>query len=97
RTSPQERIESARLQMQLLRTKNKVTNLANADEILEKIHMEYELMKQHLLDYYQAKKTLLEAKRQQLADQQLRQQVEELKIRLLAQQKHWQNLTARYG
>ena len=97
RTSPQERIESARLQMQLLRTKRKVNNLPNADEIIEKIQAEYELLKLHLMDYYQAQKTLLEAKRKQLVDQQLLQQVEELKARFLVQQKHWRSLTATYS
>ena len=97
RTSPQERIESARLQMQLLHAKSKVLNLPNADEIIEKIQQEYELMKQHLLEYYQAQKALLEAKRKQLVDQQLLQQVEELKTRLLNQQKSWKSLTATYS
>lgn len=97
RISPQERIESARLQMQLLHAKNKVIHLPNADEIIEKIQMEYELMKEHLLDYYQAKKTLLEAKRKQLVDQQLLLQVEELKSRFLIQQKNWKSLTASYS
>ncbi|NMH66145.1 fatty acid desaturase [Shewanella salipaludis] len=96
RTSPQERIESARLQMQLLHAKNQIAHLHNYDELLERIHAEYELMKTHLLEYYQAKKTLLEAKRQQLVDTQLKTQVEELKARFLAQQKNWKLLTASY-
>ncbi|MCE9687829.1 fatty acid desaturase [Shewanella sp. AS16] len=96
RTSPQERIESARLQMQLLHTKNQIAHLHNYDELLERIHAEYELMKTHLLEYYQAKKTLLEAKRQQLVDAQLKTQVEELKARFLVQQKNWKLLTASY-
>ena len=83
--------------MQLLRTKRKVNNLPNADEIIEKIQAEYELLKLHLMDYYQAQKTLLEAKRKQLVDQQLLQQVEELKARFLVQQKHWRSLTATYS
>lgn len=49
------------------------------------------------MDYYQAQKTLLEAKRKQLVDQQLLQQVEELKARFLVQQKHWRSLTATYS
>ncbi|QYJ78996.1 acyl-CoA desaturase [Shewanella acanthi] len=97
RTSPQERIESARLQMQLLNAKNKVVHLPNADEIIDKIQQEYELVKTHLLEYYQAKKALLEAKRKQLVDQQLLLQVEELKARFKLQQKSWQSLTASFS
>ena len=97
RTSPQERIESARLQMQLLRTKNKVAHLPNGEEILEKLQAEYELLKAHLIEYYEAKKALLDAKRKQLSDQHLLQQVEDLKARFRLQQKNWRSLTASYS
>lgn len=83
--------------MQLLHAKNKVVHLPNADEVIEKIQQEYELMKEHLLEYYQAKKALLDAKRKQLVDQQLLLQVEELKTRFLTQQKSWKSLTASYS
>jgi stearoyl-CoA desaturase (Delta-9 desaturase) len=97
RKVPQERIESARLQMQLLRTKNRVAHLPDGEEILARLQAEYEELKSHLLAYYEAKKVLLEAKRQQLVDKQLMQQVEDLKTRFREQQKHWQNLTANYA
>ena len=97
RVTPQERIESAMLQMQLKRTQSRMANLTNCDEALEKLQAEYELLKSHLADYYKAKKELLEAKRKQLASKQLRLQVEELKQRFLVQQKNWQLLTATYA
>ncbi|MBR9729361.1 acyl-CoA desaturase [Shewanella intestini] len=96
RKVPQERIESARLQMQLQRAQHKVAHLPNCDEIIANFQAEYELMKQHLKDYYQAKKSLLDAKREQLGNQQLTRQVEELKARLLAQKKNWLSLTTAY-
>ncbi|GIU52499.1 fatty acid desaturase [Shewanella sp. KT0246] len=96
RVVPQERIESAKLQMQLLRAQDKVAHLPNCDEIIANFQAEYDLMKQHLVEYYQAKKSLIEAKRKQLSYQQLSLQVEELKARLLAQKKNWNNITAAY-
>ncbi|ABE53526.1 Delta-9 acyl-phospholipid desaturase [Shewanella denitrificans OS217] len=96
RKVPQERIESARLQMQLLRVQNKVAHLPNYDEVVAKLEAEYELMKQHLIAYYQAKKALIEARAKPLAYQQLKSQVDELKANLLAQQQNWYALTASY-
>ena len=96
RKVPQERIESARLKMQLLHATNQVAHLPNCDEIIEKFQAEYELMKQHLLDYYQAKKSLLDAKRKQLADHNLKQQVQQLRNQFIEQQRHWKSLTAAY-
>ncbi|MFT6132529.1 MAG: stearoyl-CoA desaturase (delta-9 desaturase) [Shewanella sp.] len=97
RKVPQERIESARLQMQLLQAQNQVAHLPNCDEIIEKFQAEYELMKQHLVDYYQAKKSLLEAKRKQLTDHNLKQQVQLLRNQFLEQQRNWKSLTAAYA
>ncbi|WP_394132878.1 acyl-CoA desaturase [Shewanella maritima] len=97
RKVPQERIEHARLQMQLLRAKNKVAHLPNCDEVFEKLQAEYELLKQHLADYYQAKKSLLEAKRKEMNLTPLKQQVESLKCKLAEQQRHWKLLTAAYS
>ncbi|NKF52491.1 acyl-CoA desaturase [Shewanella sp. WXL01] len=97
RKVPQERIEAAKLQMQLLRTKNKVAHLANYDEIVDKLQAEYELMKQHISEYYRAKKTLLEAKRDELSVQNLTQQVDSLKLRLAEQQRSWKLLVASYA
>lgn len=96
RKVPQERIESARLQMQLLHAQNQVAHLPNCDEIIAKFQTEYELMKQHLVDYYQAHKSLLEAKRKQLTDHNLKEQVQLLRNQFLEQQRNWKSLTAAY-
>ncbi|GIU45487.1 acyl-CoA desaturase [Shewanella sairae] len=97
RVVPQERIEHARLQMQLKRTQNKVAHLPNSEELIEKLQAEYETLKTHLAEYYAAKKALLEAKRQQLADKHLLSQVKELKLRFKQQQKNWHSLTASFS
>lgn len=97
RKVPQERIEAAKLQMQLLKTQRKVAHLPNCDEVLAKIQAEYDLMKQHLMDYYQAKKSLLEAKKKQLSVVNLHQQVQELKAQMQAQRRQWQSLTQAYA
>jgi stearoyl-CoA desaturase (delta-9 desaturase) len=96
RKVPQERIESARLQMQLLRVQNKVAHLPNYDEVVAKLQSEYELMKQHLFEYYQAKKALLDARKKPHVYEQLKAQVAELKSNLLIQQQNWKTLTASY-
>jgi len=96
RVTPQERIETAKLQMQLQRTVHRVSGLSNCDEVLDKLQAEYELLKSHLSDYYQAKKELLDAKRKQLANKQLVLHVAEMKQRFIAQHKNWQTLTASY-
>ncbi|GIU25754.1 acyl-CoA desaturase [Shewanella sp. MBTL60-007] len=97
RVVPQDRIEYARLQMQLKRTQSKVAHLPNSEELIEKLQAEYETLKAHLADYYDAKKALLEAKRKQLADKQLLSQVKELKLRFKQQQKSWHSLTASFS
>ena len=97
RVTPPERIESAKLQMQLKRTQNRVALLPNGDEVMEMIQAEYELLKAHLADYYLAKRELIDAKRKQLANQQLMLQVDELKLRFQTQHKNWQLLMASYA
>lgn len=97
RVSPQERIEAAALQMQLKKAQSKVARLPNADELKEKLQTEYEALKGDLIAYYQAKKQLLDAKRKQLSDTQLKDQVAILKQQLIAQQKQWLQITRSYA
>ncbi|GGI89352.1 hypothetical protein GCM10009332_28440 [Shewanella gelidii] len=97
RVSPQERIDTAALQMQLKRTQNNVARLQNADELLDKLQSEYEELKTHLNAYYHAKKQLLDAKKKQLMVKDLSGKVKELKLKLLEQQKQWKLLTQAYA
>ena len=64
RRCPEERIEKAKVAMQLKLAQEKVSNLANADEILAKVQIEYELLAQRMTDYYAAKKQLMAMKKQ---------------------------------
>ncbi len=97
RVSPQERIESAQLQMQLKKAQHRVDLLPNAEELKTKLQAEYETLKHDLLAYYQAKKQLIDAKRKQLSDKQLVTQVAELKQQLLQQKKLWLQMTRSFA
>lgn len=96
RVVPQERIESAKLKMQLQKTQHKIAHLPNKEEVLAIIQSEYDLMKSHLLAYYEAQKALLDAKKKQLVNEQLMLQVDHLKERWLQQKKNWRVLTSLY-
>jgi stearoyl-CoA desaturase (delta-9 desaturase) len=52
--------------MQLKLAQEKVSKLANADEILAKVQIEYELLAQRMTDYYAAKKLIMAIKKQSL-------------------------------
>ncbi|AWL12488.1 Stearoyl-CoA 9-desaturase [Saliniradius amylolyticus] len=66
RRCPEERIEKARLQMQLQRAQQKASLLPNADPILETLQHEYELLTHKMSEYYATKKRLLDIKKRQL-------------------------------
>jgi stearoyl-CoA desaturase (delta-9 desaturase) len=66
RRCPEERIEKAKVAMQLKLAQEKVSKLANADEILAKVQIEYELLAQRMTDYYAAKKLIMAIKKQSL-------------------------------
>lgn len=97
RKVPQQRIEVARLKMQLSRAHNQVAHLPNCTEIIEKFELNHTVMKNKLLEYYQAKKRLLEAKRKQLAVHKLQQHVQFLRKQFVEQQRNWADLTAAYS
>lgn len=90
----EERIESAKLQMQLKRSQNRIAGRKDAEELLETLQQEYERLKQQLLAYYQAKKELLDARRSHLCVKDMLPKVAELKSRLKLQQQSWNSLTA---
>jgi stearoyl-CoA desaturase (delta-9 desaturase) len=64
RRCPEERIEKAKVAMQLKLAKEKVSTLHNADEILARIQVEYELLALRMTEYYSAKKQLMGIKKQ---------------------------------
>ncbi|WP_395341506.1 acyl-CoA desaturase [Ningiella sp. W23] len=62
RTTPEERIEKAKLQMQLKNAKTKLVHLPNADEIAAVVQAEYDLLVSRMTAYYTAKKRLMREK-----------------------------------
>lgn len=101
RTCPQERIEQAKLQMQLSRLQQKVKHLPDAEQILQTLEQEYNLLITRLQDYYQVKKELLQRKKQQLVEQysqcEFKQRYSEFKQHLYLQRQQWAQLTAHYS
>ena len=59
RRCPEERIEKARLAMQLQRTSEKVSQLPHAEEVLRKVQAEYELLVHKMSEFYAAKKRMV--------------------------------------
>lgn len=96
RRCPEERIEKARLVMQLQRSKNQVATLANAEEILLKLQSEYELLVQKMTDYYAAKKHIMAIKKRDLKlsyeKLELHHKYKELKLNFALQREKWMQL-----
>jgi stearoyl-CoA desaturase (Delta-9 desaturase) len=93
RRCPEERIEKARIGMQLQRSTLKVASLSNAEEILQKLQAEYELLLQRMTDYYATKKHLMEMKKQDFKRSydklELHHRYKELKLGLALQREKW--------
>jgi stearoyl-CoA desaturase (delta-9 desaturase) len=96
RRCPEERIEKAKVAMQLKLAQEKVSKLANADEILAKVHAEYELLAQRMTEYYAAKKQLMSIKKQSLQrsyeNLDVHYKYKELKQSLAIQKQKWLQL-----
>lgn len=96
RRCPEERIEKAKVAMQLKLAQEKVSNLANADEILAKVQFEYELLAQRMTDYYAAKKQLMAIKKQSLKrsyeNLEVHYRYKEIKQNLALQKQKWLQL-----
>jgi stearoyl-CoA desaturase (delta-9 desaturase) len=96
RRCPEERIEKAKVAMQLKLAQEKVSKLANADEILAKVHVEYELLAQRMTEYYAAKKQLMSIKKQSLQrsyeNLDVHYKYKELKQSLAIQKQKWLQL-----
>ncbi|WP_339720895.1 fatty acid desaturase [uncultured Paraglaciecola sp.] len=96
RRCPEERIEKAKVAMQLKLAQEKVSKLPNADEILAKVQFEYELLAQRMTDYYAAKKQLMEIRKQSLKrsyeNLEVHYKYKELKQSLALQKQKWLQL-----
>ncbi len=93
RRVPEERIEKARAAMQLQRASEQVSVLPNAEELMQTIEQEYELLMQRMSDYYEAKKRLMKVKQKSLKRTieglELTYKYKELKHALAVQKEKW--------
>ncbi|WP_025822734.1 fatty acid desaturase [Shewanella marina] len=96
RTCPEENIAQARITAQLELLKQRLSQFHDNEQLIANLQKEYEHLKYLLVQYYQAKKALLDAKRKKLVDQQLLTTVTNLRAELIKQQKIWKNITAYY-
>lgn len=97
RVSPEDKIEKAKLAMTLQRSQKIAKLQPNAEQLLEKLQQEYDVLIHKVNAYYEARKQVLAAKRDQLIadveNSELMMQYQELKQHLAEQQKSWRLLT----
>lgn len=96
RRCPEERIEKAKLAMQLQRVQNTLassTSLVNKEELLSKLNSEYDALIAKMTEFYQAKKRLMEMKRKAVVESydslELTYKYKELKASLAVQKDLW--------
>jgi stearoyl-CoA desaturase (delta-9 desaturase) len=100
RTTPEERIEKAKLQMQLKNAKTTLIHLPNAEEVLAKVQHEYDVLLHKMTEYYKAKKTLVAMKKETLQASyeklELDFKYKEIKQSFHLQKAKWQSLSSYY-
>lgn len=93
RTCPEERIEKARAAMQLKRASQKVSKLPNAEEVMQTLQKEYDLLLQKMTDYYTTKKRIMNFRKKHLIRSMERLELDfkykELKQSLILQKEKW--------
>ncbi|MEG3766994.1 acyl-CoA desaturase [Alteromonas sp. 14N.309.X.WAT.G.H12] len=96
RRVPEERIEKARVAMQLQKASARLAKQPNADELLSKVQHEYELLIQKMSAYYAAKKRLMNVRKRSLKRSVERLEIDfhykELKNALALQKEKWLRL-----
>ncbi|TPV56409.1 acyl-CoA desaturase [Aestuariibacter sp. GS-14] len=97
RTCPEERIEKARAAMQLKRASQKVSKLPNAEEVMQTLQKEYDLLLQKMTDYYTTKKRIMNLRKKHLIRSMERLELDfkykELKQSLILQKEKWLKLS----
>merc|ERR1712000_194537 len=97
RTCPEERIEKARAAMQLKRASQKVSKLPNAEEVMQTLQHEYDVLMQKMTDYYTTKKRIMALRKKHLLKSMERLELDfkykELKQSLLLQKEKWLKLS----
>ncbi|MBT0585847.1 acyl-CoA desaturase [Alteromonas oceanisediminis] len=66
RRTPEERIEKAKAKMQLDTATAKLSDLPNAEEVIQKVQLEYDLLMQKMSDYYATKKRMMNVRKKYL-------------------------------
>jgi stearoyl-CoA desaturase (delta-9 desaturase) len=100
RTTPEERIEKAKLQMQLKHAKTKLIHLPDAEEVLNKVQQEYDVLLHRMAEYYKTKKSLVALKKETLQvsyeNMELDFKYKEMKQSFSLQKEKWQSLYSYY-
>ena len=100
RTCPEERIEKAKLEMQLKYAHDKAITLPNAEEIIVKIQHEYDVLMHRMGEYYATKKRLVNMKKKNLQATYERLELDfkykELKQTLAVQKQKWRTMYSFY-
>jgi stearoyl-CoA desaturase (delta-9 desaturase) len=100
RKTPEERIEKAKLEMQLKYAQDKAIHLPDAEEILAKMQHEYEVLMHKMSEFYATKKRLMNMKKKDLQKSyesfELDFKCKELKKTLDVQKQKWRAIYAFY-
>lgn len=100
RICPEERIEKAKLEMQLKYAHEKATRLPNAEEVIAKIQHEYDVLMAKMAEYYSTKKRLMNMRKKNLQQTYERLELDfkykELKQTLAVQKLKWQSIYCFY-
>ncbi len=96
RRTPEERIEKAKLAMLMEQSKDKISHIANGEEILQRLQQEYDVLMAKMSDYYSTRKRLLEIKKAKLKrsydNLELAYKYKELKHSFQLQKRKWLEL-----
>jgi stearoyl-CoA desaturase (delta-9 desaturase) len=96
RRCPEERIEKAKITMQLQRAQDKLSVLPNAEEILNGLQVEYDQLLHKMAEFYITKKRLVEIRKQNIKRNyeklELDFKYKELKFNLALQKEKWLKL-----
>ncbi|GAA4353929.1 fatty acid desaturase [Kangiella taiwanensis] len=100
---PKDKIERAKAQTLLLKAKEKTAHLPNAEEIMQKLHHEYDQLVLNMTEFYEAKKAWLESKKADIAHEiaeekkHLIENYEQFKLKLEEQKLNWMKLAKQYA
>lgn len=97
RRCPEERIEKAKLAMQLQRAQEKCSRLKNSEELLQTLQVEYDALVAKMNEFYKAKRKLMELKKKALIKTyegfEISYKYKELKASLALQKDKWLHLS----